>query len=1012
MKVFYLFFLALLSPLKGLWAQYPPTFPQNGVYDEREDHYAFTGARIFVRSGQILDSATLIIKAGKIQAIGKNLALPKDAIHLPLDGRYLYPAFIETFASYGLPKAQAAGKKAEQYPQMLSNKTGPYAWNEALKPEIQAALMFQPDTGQAKNWRKQGFGLVLSHQDDGIARGTASLVFTGDESAHEMLLKAKAAAVLSFHKGLSTQAYPSSLMGAIALLRQTYCDAAWYAEIGHSQAYNRSLEAWNELQSLPTIFEANHRLNIFRAHKIAQEFKQNYLYKGAGDEYLRLEAIKALKAPLIVPVNFPKAYDIQNAYDAQQVSLERLKHWELAPSNPAKLAQAGIPFALTSAGLSKENDFWAQLRRAHQAGLSEEALIQALSLSPAQFLGLEKEIGSLEVGKWANFFISSSHILDENSYLEETWVKGKPYVLHSAQLPKLQGRYRLSWGDGLYQLEVKAKKSSWEAKVWSVQDSSKKHKAELSLSWPNQINLSFGLPIPDPDTSKKQTALYRFSGSVKGKQWQGKVQTAQGQSLDWQAEFIEKLSSDTLNLVKADTSSLGPVYFPAHGYGFLAEEIPQAQTVLFRKAKVWTGGKAGILDETDVLISQGKIKQIGQNLPAPQGGLVIEAQGKHLTAGIIDEHSHIAIQGGVNEGTQESSAEVSIADVLNSEDVNIYRQLAGGVTAVQLLHGSANPIGGQSALIKLRLGALPEELKIEQAPKFIKFALGENVKQSNWGDQANIRFPQTRMGVEQVYEDYFTRAKTYAENRKKLGNKERRDLDLEVVAEILQGQRFITCHSYVQSEITMLMRVAERHNFRVNTFTHILEGYKIGDKMKAHGVGASTFSDWWAYKAEVLDAIPHNAKILDDLGIVTAINSDDAEMGRRLNQEAAKSVKYANMDEAKAWNLVTLNPAKLLRLDQKIGSIEVGKDADLVLWTASPLSIRAKAEKTFVDGRCLFDLERDQNLRQRIAKERNRLIQKMAQAKTAGAKTQAPSHEHQHHYHCGDLHEDWSAFGY
>jgi imidazolonepropionase-like amidohydrolase len=353
----------------------------------------------------------------------------------------------------------------------------------------------------------------------------------------------------------------------------------------------------------------------------------------------------------------------------------------------------------------------------------------------------------------------------------------------------------------------------------------------------------------------------------------------------------------------------------------------------------------------------------------------------------------------VNEGTQSVTSEVRIADVVNPDDVNIYRQLSGGVTASHLLHGSANTIGGQSQLIKLRWGADAEELKFEGADPFIKFALGENVKQSNWGDRQRERFPQTRMGVEQVLTDAFTRARDY----EKAGPGKRRDLELDALVEILNSKRFITCHSYVQSEINMLMHVADSFHFHVNTFTHILEGYKVADKMRQHGAGAGTFADWWAYKMEVQDAIPYNATIMQRVGVNVAINSDDAEMARRLNQEAAKSIKYGDMTEEEALKLVTLNPAKLLHVDARVGSIKAGKDADLVLWSDNPLSIYAKADKTLVDGIVYFDREKDLELRQRINTERNRLVLKMLGEKKKGTPTQKATTTLEEMYHCEDL---------
>ena len=324
-----------------------------------------------------------------------------------------------------------------------------------------------------------------------------------------------------------------------------------------------------------------------------------------------------------------------------------------------------------------------------------------------------------------------------------------------------------------------------------------------------------------------------------------------------------------------------------------------------------------------------------------------------------------------------------IADNLNPEDISIYRILSGGVTSAHILHGSANTIGGQTQLIKMRWGVTDTALKFRNWDPFIKFALGENVKRTT--STNNNRFPDTRMGVEEVLTDAFTRARDYERQRKAAPLATRRDLQLDALVEILNHKRFITCHSYVQSEITALMRVADKFGFTVNTFTHILEGYKVADKMKAQGCNASTFSDWWAYKIEVTDAIAYNATIMQRVGLNVCINSDDAEQQRHLNQESAKSIKYGGMSEEDAFKMCTLNPAIALHVADRVGSIKEGKDADLVLWSDNPLSVYAKAEKTIVDGIIYYDIDRDLQLRKYIATERNRLIQKMIAEKRSGA---------------------------
>ena len=510
----------------------------------------------------------------------------------------------------------------------------------------------------------------------------------------------------------------------------------------------------------------------------------------------------------------------------------------------------------------------------------------------------------------------------------------------------------------------------------------------------------------DKTTFVRLTAAVASEGDLKGT-----GQLTDGSKINWSAVKKEEGSETQKKSSKREATApkVFPVTYPNKAYGFATMPVPQ--DILFKNATVWTGEAAGILQNADVLVKNGKISRIGQNLSG-SGVTVIDATGKHLTAGVIDEHSHIAASA-INEAGHNSSAEVTIEDVVDSGDANIYRNLSGGVTTIQILHGSANPIGGRSAIIKLKWGEDPQDLLMTNRPKFIKFALGENVKQSNWGNAERIRFPQTRMGVEQVFTDYFQRAREYDDKWKAYNALSRRqkartkppryDIEMNVIAEILNKERFVTCHSYVQSEINMLMKVAEKFGFNINTFTHILEGYKLADKMVQHGVGGSTFSDWWAYKFEVNDAIPYNAAIMHDQGVVVAINSDNAELSGRLNQEAGKTVKYGGMSEEEAWKTVTLNPAKLLHIDNRTGSIKEGKDADLVLWSNHPMSIYAIAEKTMIEGVIYYDYETMQQMQPQIQKERNELINMMIQAKNKGMKTQPPKKKKTEHFHCDTL---------
>jgi imidazolonepropionase-like amidohydrolase len=501
----------------------------------------------------------------------------------------------------------------------------------------------------------------------------------------------------------------------------------------------------------------------------------------------------------------------------------------------------------------------------------------------------------------------------------------------------------------------------------------------------------------------------RLSGISNGTEWNGTGTDSLGNPLTWTARLVKQAEVRSDSVRKKEMPVVGKVMYPFQPYGWSDEEKPKQETLLIRNATVWTNEKEGIMENADVLIRDGKIAAIGKNL-SDGAARIIDGTGKHLTPGIIDEHSHIAAAS-INEGAQSVTSEVRIADNLNPDDVNIYRQLSGGVTTSHILHGSANVIGGQTQLIKLRWGANDDDLKFKGWPGQIKFALGENVKRSNFTiPGGNNRYPDTRMGVEQVLEDAFTRAKDYQKEWKTYNDAKdkkgltvpRKDLELDALVEILEKKRFITCHSYVQSEINMAMEVANRMGYTVNTFTHILEGYKVADKMKKHGSFASTFSDWWAYKMEVEDAIPYNAAIMQKVGLTVAINSDDAEMARRLNQEAAKIVKYGGVTEEEALKMVTLNPAIMLHVENKVGSLKVGKDGDVVLWSDNPLSIYAKSLYTIVDGTVYFDRKKDEQMQKDLDAERLRLVRKMNGEKRSGAPTIPAQPSYQIMHSCSD----------
>ena len=974
-------------------------FPINeSVQNKSKNYTVFTNATIYVTPTQKIEKGTLLIQDGKVVAVGNNVAIPKNSITIDLAGKTIYPSFIDIYTSFGVEKPKANITRGRDRNPLYDTKRVGYYWNESVRPEVNTYETFKYDQPKAEELLKAGFGVVGTHIPDGIAQGTGILVALNNTENNKQIIANKVTNHFAFTRSaLTNQAYPSSLMGMMALLRQMYLDLDWYKK-GNSETKDLSLEALANNEKLVQIFATEDKLNSLRAAKIAKEFGLTYVLKGSGNEFERIEEIKNTNAKYIIPISFPEAYDVSNPYLSNQIELADMRFWNQAPTNLKVLSDNGIVFALTTDKLKKTEDFKPNLLKAIKYGFDKTKALEALTTIPAAILGKSNEVGSLKTGSYANFIITSGEVFDEKTVLYENWVQGTKYVVNDVNAKDIRGNYDLTVGKDVYKWKIDGTVDAPKSEITTADAKKLKNTFSVSKNW-------ISLLIKPADTIKSNYS--RLTGFIENPgNLSGKAVLSNGDELVWTAlktsAFVAVKDS-----AKADKPNvIIPTTFPNVAFGDTKKLT--AQTLLFKNATVWTNEKEGVLTETDVLIKNGKIAAVGKNL-SDASATVIDAKGKHITSGIIDEHSHIAISRGVNESGHNSTAEVTIQDVVNSEDINIYRDLAGGVTISQLLHGSANPIGGRSAIVKWKWGSSPDEMLYKNQPKFIKFALGENVKQANWGIDNPTRFPQTRMGVEQVFTDYFQRAKEYDESWKKFnaaskkGKAPRVDLELQTLAEIINKERFITCHSYVESEILMLMNVAEKFNFRVNTFTHILEGYKVADKMKEHGVGASTFSDWWAYKFEVNDAIPFNGPIMHNEGLVVAYNSDDAEMSRRLNQEAAKAVKYGNISEEDAWKFVTLNPAKLLHIDDKVGSLKVGKDADVVLWSENPLSIYAKAEKTIIDGVVYFDIEKDAEKQNAIAKERSLLIGQMLQEKNKGMNTQQPTRKEKKEYHCDTM---------
>jgi len=992
------------------------TTPVQGIRDKSPQFFALTNATVITEPGKRLDNATVLISNGKISKVQTNAQIPAGYQQIDASGYFVYPGFIDLYSQYGLPKAEKGnGFEFGRKPNYTNDRKGGNASNAAIHARQQWVNEFKPDADQAKSYQQQGFTTVQSGRFDGIFRGQAFVASLVQGLPNEAVIRAQSNQLLAFSKGSSVQSYPSSLMGSIALIRQTLADANWYGEAYGKQdwrfynqaiEFNADLAALSQLNSQGLVFEAADDQGLLRADKLLKEFGLNKAsLVASGYEYGRIEQVKATGRPLVLPIAFPAAPAVQQLNDQLDVELAQLRHWERAPANAAALEKANIPFALTMYKLEKPEQFWPNLRKAVQHGLSQQKALAALTTEPAKWLGLDSQLGKIASGYQADLVVSKGDLFADGEIVA-TWVRGQQQLFQPMDLPVFGGTYSLNINGSTLPLELTDKKGSVEGSV-KVGDKTSK----ISHVAVQKNTLQFALNLK---ALGQGSGVAQFSGELKGKTLQGKLVTAEGSSY-----AISSLQQPLVAKAEAKKVAEKPVLvskqsLPNRAFGVLQQA--KQQNVHIKNATVWTSAKAGKLENTDVLVKDGEFVKIGKNLSTPSGFTVIDATGQHLTAGIIDEHSHIAIDQGVNEGSDAVTSEVRIGDVLDADDINIYRGLAGGTTTAQLLHGSANPIGGQAQIIQLRWGDNSDQLKFKGAPESIKFALGENVKQSNWGEDFVSRYPQTRIGVDTIIRDAFQAAKEYkaqwAEYEDLSGSEQsktappRMDYRLKALVEILDKERFIHVHSYVASEILMIIKLADEMGFNITTFTHILEGYKVADEMKAHGASASTFADWWAYKMEVQDAIPTNVCLMQQQGVLVSVNSDSPDLQRRLNQEAAKAVVYCGMDEQLALNMVTINPAKQLKIDAKVGSVEEGKQADFVLWSANPLSVYARAQQTWIEGAPYYQLTLDEQMQQQVASERQQLIQKVLQASDEEKSGSGASYKANNPvWHCEDNHD-------
>ncbi|MBN8706090.1 MAG: amidohydrolase family protein [Bacteroidetes bacterium] len=963
-------FISILTILNFcLFAQIQPPSPFS---TENIEVFALTEATVVVKSGQEIQNCTLILRNGKIEQVGSGIPVPADARVISLKGKTIYPGFIEPFASGWTKSVAKPGEPGK-----------PAKWNPNVKPELSVFENSLPDEKIIEKFRSAGFTTAQFVSSDGIIRGKSSILDLGTGSPEKEKVSGQVAQTLSISlPGIGPD--PNSEMGAIALIRQSFFDADWYAASletwkknpgGNKRPENDSaLEqlASDKKNGVPFYCNAADELQIQRFSKLADELKFNAVYVASGKEFRWLDALSPLKsAQWIVPVIIPKAPDVSSPEKTAKVLLDDLLFWDFAPENPALLFGKGFRFSLTSKGLPDGASFLTNLRLSVKRGLPENEALKSITETPAKLLGISATHGTLEAGKTANLVVMSGNFADDKTQVSEVWINGKRSLINPETEPDFRGTFGLDSTAYTIQISGKIKSPAVTLKLGAKS-------VPLSKILIENNRLS-GVFVAD---SLGGSGLATLSA----------IKTSEGLGLtlnhpDGKSEYFTSALKTPFNEVAdpdkekqpVDKSSF-PLTYPFGSFGRSTAIPDQPKTIMVKNATIWTAGKDGNLDQSDLLVENGKITKTGENLSIPAGAVVIDGTGKHVTPGLIDAHSHTAISSGVNETGQPVTAEVRIEDVVDPSDIAIYYQLAGGVTTSNQMHGSANAIGGQTNISKWRWGQPAEELKLKGAYPGIKFALGENPKQSNWGD--GNRYPRTRMGVYETIRDDFIRAKEYKKNletwnKTKKGVAPRRNLELETLVEILDGKRGIQCHSYVQSEILALMRIGEELGFKVKTFQHILEGYKVAGEMAKHGAGGSAFSDWWAYKYEVIDAIPYNGPIMHQQGVVVSYNSDSDEMARRLNTEAAKAVKYGGLEPEEAIKFITINAAINLGIEKQTGSLEAGKDADFVIWNGNPLSTFSKPEQTWIDGRKYFDLQEDEGLRKNIKNKKQVLTQKI-----------------------------------
>ncbi len=894
---------------------------------------AITNVRIIPAPGVSIENGTVLIADGRIVAAGLDVEIPAHAERIDGTGLVAYAGLIDALTHLGVPdirRSQADRELAEDVnPDVREDPLVATRWanRRGVRPAYHVLDDYRPDDRALSSHRERGFTTALVAPRYGLLMGRSAVLSLGDAPVRRSVLNADMFQHSSFEAGEPGE-YPDTLMGAMAAFRQFMLDAEWQSRMEkyHQRHPNDSMRAAYDpaLKAIRPVLMRQQRVamradsdnDIHRALGLADEFQLSPVVVGGLEAYRVAEKLRRDNVPVIVSLKLdeepkvnpdqpkgksrpkpsedaPKAKEEKDEpaepeadaepdaepdkeakepdkdeaekkdeesdlHEPLKVRRERHRLWAERTDNIIRLAEAEVPFALTTLDLKGPDELLKNLRTLVERGLSENAALAALTTVPAGLLGLESQLGRIERGYLANLVIATGMPTESDAFVRYVFVDGKRYEYnHDKKTPE-----------------------------------------------------------------KKKPAAGKKEGEA---------------DID-EPQFESEVLADRLPALKTrgDVLIRGGTVLPITG---------------------------PMLRNGSVLIIDGKIAAIGENIEAPADITVIDAAGRFVMPGIVDCHSHLGCDDSVNEGTLSVTSEVRIRDILTAHTVNIFRALAGGTTTHHVMHGSANPIGGQNITVKLKYERPVSELPVEGAARTIKFALGENVKQSNFSGAEGRRFPNSRMGVELTIREALEAAVRYSTEREARSRRSsdgmdlpplRRDLRLEALAEVLSGDLMVHSHCYRSDEILRLMHVAEEYGFRIGTLQHVLEGYRVAPEIARHGAGASSFANYWAYKIEAYGAIPQNVALMTRHGVNSSVNSDSASTIRFLGQEAAKCIRFGDLSEQEALRLITINPAMQLGVDQRVGSLEVGKDGDISIWNGHPLNTFSRCVMTLIEGEVYF----------------------------------------------------------